>query len=73
MIDNTLKWTATTFLFIGTIINSLGYYPAGPLVLSVGGSIWLIVAIRWREASLIATNCVMLLATAIGLAYRHLN
>jgi hypothetical protein len=66
-----LKWIATVILIAGTAINSLGHYPEGPITLAVGGLIWLIVSIRWREASLIVTNGVMLATGLAGLAYRY--
>lgn len=68
-IDQYLKWIATAILIIGTAVNSLGYYPAGPIILAVGGIIWLIVSIIWREASLIVTNSVMTATGLIGLCY----
>ena len=58
-------------LIVGTAINSLGYYPEGPITLAVGGVIWLIVSIRWREASLIVTNGVMLATGLAGLAWKY--
>ena len=67
-----LKWIATMILIAGTAINSLGYYPEGPITLAVGGLIWLVVSIRWREASLIVTNGVMLLTGLADLAYKYL-
>lgn len=66
-----LKWTGTVVLILGTAINSLGYYPEGPITLAVGGVIWLIVSIRWREASLIVTNAVMLSTGLAGLAWKY--
>jgi hypothetical protein len=60
-----LKWTATAILIVGTAVNGLGYYPAGPLMLVLGGILWLIVAIRVKDAPLIVTNLVM---SAVGLA-----
>ena len=66
-LDTVLKWTATALLIIGTGINSLGYYPEGPLVLLAGGVVWLIVSIRWREPALIVTNAVMAAVAAAGL------
>ena len=66
-LDTVLKWTATALLIIGTGINSLGYYPEGPLVLLAGGVFWLIVSIRWREPALIVTNAVMAAVAAVGL------
>ena len=65
-----LKWLGTGILIVGTGVNSLGYYPAGPLILAVGGILWLIVSIRWREPALIATNAVMFICGAAGLILR---
>ena len=62
-----LKWLATAILIVGTAVNSLGYYPEGPIILSVGGLIWLIVAIRWREPALIVVNAMMTATGLIGL------
>jgi hypothetical protein len=69
--NDVLKWVATVILIIGTLINSLGYYPAGPIILLAGGLIWLVVAIRWREWSLIVTNGVMFLMGIGGLIYTY--
>lgn len=66
-----LKWIATIVLIVGTAVNSLGYYPEGPLILVLGGVFWLIVSIRWREASLIVTNGVMLATGLAGLAWKY--
>ena len=71
-IDQYLKWIATAILIIGTAVNSLGYYPIGPLILAVGGIIWLVVSIMWREPSLIVTNAVMTFTGLVGLCYMHL-
>jgi hypothetical protein len=68
-----LKWVATAILIAGTGVNSLGYYPAGPLILALGGVIWLVVSVRWREPSLIVTNGVMLLTGLAGLAWNYLG
>ena len=70
MIDNILKWSATVVLIIGTAVNNLGYQPAGPLLLLAGGSIWLVVSIRWKEPALIATNAVMTLTGVGALVYK---
>jgi hypothetical protein len=68
-----LKWTATAILIVGTAVNSLGYYPAGPLILVLGGLLWLIVSIRWREASLIVVNSVMTATGIAGLVLKYYN
>jgi hypothetical protein len=66
-IDWYLKWAGTAILIAGTAVNSVGFYPAGPLILSLGGAVWLAVSIMWREPSLIVTNAVMLSTGLIGL------
>jgi len=64
-IDQYLKWIATVTLIVGTGINGLGFYPLGPIILALGGIMWLAVSIMWREPSLIVTNGIMTL-TGIG-------
>jgi hypothetical protein len=66
-IDTVLKWIATVLLIVGTAVNSLGYYPAGPMILGVGGLFWTIVSFMWKEPSLIVTNSVLTAVTIIGL------
>lgn len=68
-LDSVLKWTATVVLILGSLVNGLGYYPWGPLILTVGGAIWLLVAVRWREPSMIVTNAVMFAAGTGGLLF----
>ena len=60
---NSLKWLATAVLIVGTFINA-GFpelYPVGPLLLAMGGVIWLIVSFLWKEPALIVTNTVLTL------------
>lgn len=66
------KWIATIILIFGTAVNSLGYYPAGPLILVVGGVIWLAVSIAWKEPSLIITNAIMSVTGILGILYKML-
>ena len=63
--NSILKWTATAILIVGTAVNGLGMYPEGPALLVLGGFIWLIVAVRIKDAPLIVTNLVM---ATVGLA-----
>jgi hypothetical protein len=70
---NQLKWTATAVLIVGTAVNSAGYYPLGPLLLVLGGLLWLVVSIQWRDAAMIATNAIMTLTAIGGLAYKWLT
>lgn len=68
-IDWYLKWAATAVLIAGTAVNSLGFYPLGPIILAIGGVLWLIVSLMWREPALIVTNAVMLATGLAGLAW----
>jgi hypothetical protein len=69
-LDQILKWVATATLIVGTVINSLGYYPEGPLVLAFGGYIWLAVSIMWKDWALITTNLVMSTTAIVLVAYK---
>lgn len=66
------KWTATLILIIGSGVNGLGYYPAGPLLLVLGGLIWLAVAVQVRDRALITTNAVMTAVTAAAITIHYL-
>ena len=66
-----MQWSATTILIIGTLINSLGFYPIGPILLTIGGIIWFIVAVRWRVVSLMVNNGVIVLMSLIGFIYHY--
>jgi len=68
-LDWYLKWVATAVLIAGTAVNSLGFYPLGPIILALGGVLWLIVSLMWREPALIVTNAVMLATGLAGLAW----
>jgi hypothetical protein len=59
-----LGWLATVTLIVASGVNGLGYYPAGPLMLALGGAIWLWVSVRMRNWPLIVNNAVLL---AVGL------
>jgi hypothetical protein len=71
--DQILKWVATGILIVGSLVNSLGYYPAGPMILGLGAIVWLIVSIMWKEMSLVVTNLIFAIVTAIGLIIYYLN
>ena len=68
-LDIILKWVATAILIIGSIVNSLGYYPAGPIVLILGSFIWLIVSFMWKESALIITNGALVIVSSVALLY----
>ena len=72
-IDDILKWTATSILIIGTAVNSAGYYPLGPIILIIGGIVWLVVSIMWKEPALIVTNSIMTLTAVAGLLWKYLT
>ena len=67
-----LEWIATAILIVGSAVNSLGYYPQGPILLCLGGVVWFVVALRWRKVSLMIVNGVMLLSGVGGLLYKWL-
>jgi hypothetical protein len=66
-LDFYLKWLATFVCIVGAIFTSLNIYPLGPALLNLGALIWLVVAIMWREWSLIVINATMLAIYSIGL------
>ena len=66
------KWLATAVLIIGSAVNGLGYYPAGPALLALGGLIWLAVAVQLRDRALITTNAVMTAVTATAITIHYL-
>ena len=68
---STLKWVATATLIIGTAINSLGFYPLGPLVLILGGIMWSVVSVLWRDKALLTTNVVMTLVAILSIAIHY--
>ena len=67
-----LKWLATLVTIVGAICTSINLYPLGPALLNVGAFLWLIVAIRWREWSLITINTTLLLIYTVGLVVKLL-
>ncbi len=70
-VDSVLKWLATLTLIVGSGVNAMGVYPAGPLILIGGGILWLTVAVIWKEWSLIVTNALMVGVAIIGLLVAH--
>jgi len=73
-IDSILKWVATVVLIIGTFVNATfpNLYPLGPGLLALGGILWLIVSIMWKEPALIVTNGVLTLVGLGGIALFYL-
>ena len=46
---NTLKWLGTFTLIVGVGFNSFNIYPLGPLIMCLGGVIWVVVGYIWLE------------------------
>jgi len=67
-----LKWLATFVTIVGAVCTSINVYPLGPALLNVGALLWLIVAIKWREWSLITINATLLAIYTIGLLVKFL-
>lgn len=67
-----LEWVATVELIIATAVNSAGIYPLGPILLILGGILWLIVSFQWKKTSMIITNSVMVLSGIGGVAWKYL-
>ena len=72
-IDTILKWIATASLIVGTGINAFGIYPLGPIILAVGGLLWLVVSVMWREPSLIVANAVLFLVGTGGIVLNYIT
>ncbi len=68
-----LKWLATLVTIAGAICTSINLYPLGPALLNVGAFLWLIVAIAWREWSLIVINATLLAIYTVGLVVKLLT
>jgi hypothetical protein len=68
-----LKWLATFVTIVGAICTSVNIYPLGPALLNVGAFLWLIVAVKWREWSLITINATLLAIYTTGLIVKLLT
>lgn len=68
-----LKWLATLVTIVGAVCTSINLYPLGPALLNFGALLWLIVAIAWREWSLIVINATLLAIYTIGLLIKLLT
>ena len=65
------EWLATAILIVGTGVNSMGYYPQGPVLLIIGGLVWLGVSIAWRKPSLIVVNALMTGVGIVGIVLHY--
>jgi hypothetical protein len=68
-----LKWLATLVTIAGAVCTSINLYPLGPALLNLGALLWLIVAIAWREWSLIVINATLLVIYTVGLVVKFLT
>lgn len=66
---NGLGWTATAILIVASAVNGLGLWPWGPMLLILGGLIWMIVAWQRDDRPLIVTNAVMGAVGAVTMIY----
>lgn len=67
MLNEIIKWSATTIVILGSFINALGYQPEGLIILIVGALLWLWMGIRWKEMSMIVTNVAVIIVTIVGM------
>lgn len=68
MLNEIIKWSATTIVILGSFINALGYQLEGVLILIVGAILWLWIGIRWKEMSMIITNLAVIVVSVVGMA-----
>lgn len=68
-----LEWVATVELIVATAVNSAGIYPLGPILLILGGILWLIIGLQWKKHSIVITNAVMVLSGIGGVAWKYLS
>lgn len=64
------KWLGTTFTILGALFTTLGLDPVNVYAFNLGAVLWLIAAIRMREASLIAVNAALLAIYFVGFILR---
>ena len=63
-----VKWVASTILLCGMMFRAEGLYPLADLVLSfIGVTLWLWVALLWRDRALIILNAVAMIVLGSGL------
>tara|TARA_Y100000592_G_scaffold74510_1_gene116230 strand:+ start:397 stop:699 length:303 start_codon:yes stop_codon:yes gene_type:complete len=67
-IDWYVKWVASVILLCAMMFRAEGIYPLADLVLSfIGVTLWLGVALIWRDRALIILNAVAMLVLGSGL------
>ena len=66
------KWMGTGLTVMGAVATSLGLDPLNVYLLNAGAAVWLVAALRMREASLIAVNGMLLAIYIVGTILRQL-
>lgn len=64
------KWLGTTFTILGALFTTLGLDPVNVYAFNLGAILWLVAAVRMREASLIAVNAALLAIYFVGFILR---
>jgi len=68
-----LKWFGTTIIILGALLTSFKFDPFNVYVLNLGTIVWLIVAVKMKENSLIVVNAIMLLIYVFGTLIRIIH
>jgi hypothetical protein len=71
-ITTAFKWLGTTFTILGALFTTLGLDPVNVYAFNLGAILWLVAAVRMKEASLIAVNAALLAIYFIGFILRIL-
>ena len=71
LLTQTLEWFATLIVIIGVAVNATGHHPEGPIIMTLGSLVWVIVGVRWKTASIVITNSVIVMVTALGLSFYY--
>ena len=67
-LDWYVKWVGSVALLLAMMFRAEGLYPIADLVFSfIGVSLWLWVALLWRDRALIILNAVAILVLGSGL------
>jgi|FreactTroBogLake_1042271.scaffolds.fasta_scaffold01483_10 hypothetical protein len=60
MLDTFLKWAGTALTIAGALATALRMDPLNVALLNLGSILWLVAAIRMKEASLVVINGALL-------------
>lgn len=73
MFNFILKWTACAVTLSGAICTAAQWDPLNVVLLNIGAALYLLWAVRIREANLIVINGALLLIYLGGLVVRTIN